>query len=108
MLLPLLAFLFAALLIAAGAMAFAPASATTIERRLGEVSATPVKERTEGEGYNRKVVDALKKIGSVAPRQAKEMGKLQQRLLNDGYRNHEGMPMFFGIRLGFEVLVLVV
>jgi tight adherence protein C len=108
MLLPLLAFLFAALLIAAGAMAFAPASATTIERRLGEVSGTPVKERTEGEGYNRKVLDALKKIGSVAPRQAKEMGKLQQRLLNAGYRNHEALPIFFGIRLGFAVIVFLV
>jgi hypothetical protein len=40
MLLPLLAFLFASLLIAAGAMALAPASEATIERRLGEVSGT--------------------------------------------------------------------
>jgi hypothetical protein len=53
MLLPVLAFLFASLLIAAGAMALAPASTATIERRLGEVSGTRRKEKTEGEGYNR-------------------------------------------------------
>ena len=37
MLLPLLAFLFVSLLVAAGAMALAPSGAATIERRLGEV-----------------------------------------------------------------------
>src|SRR5262245_65816794 len=103
MLLPLLAFVFASLLIAAGAMAFAPASTSTIERRLGEVSGTPVKERTEGEGYNRRVLDALKKIGSVAPRPAKEMGKLQERLVNAGYRSHEALATFFCILTGFAV-----
>ena len=108
MLLPLLAFLFASLLIAAGAMALAPASAATIERRLGEVSGTRRKEKTEGEGYNRTVIDALKKIGSVAPRPAKEMGKLQQRLVNAGYRSHEALPIFFGIRLAFAVVVFLV
>jgi tight adherence protein C len=94
MLLPLLAFLFASLLIAAGAMALAPASEATIERRLGEVSGTRRKEKTEDEGYNRTVIDALKKIGSVAPRPAKEMGKLQQRLVTAGYRSHEALAIF--------------
>ena len=108
MLLPVLAFLFASLLIAAGAMALAPASTATIERRLGEVSGTRRKEKTESEGYNRTVIDALKKIGSVAPRPAKEMGKLQQRLVNAGYRNHEALPIFFGIRLAFAVIVFLV
>jgi hypothetical protein len=42
MLLPVLAFLFGSLLIAAAAMAFAPGAATAIERRLGEVTGTRV------------------------------------------------------------------
>src|SRR6266513_2222258 len=108
LLLPLLAFLFASLLITAGAMALAPAASATIERRLGEVSGGRRKEKAEGSGYDRTVIDALKKIGSVAPQRAKEMGKLQQRLLNAGYRNHEALPIFFGIRLGFAVLTFVV
>ena len=45
LLLPLLAFLFASLLVAAAALALSPAGGTTIERRLGEVTGTPVRRR---------------------------------------------------------------
>ena len=46
LLLPLLAFLFASLLVAAAAMALSPAGAATIERRLGEVTSSPTKQAT--------------------------------------------------------------
>jgi len=101
LLLPLLAFLFASLVITAAAMALAPNQAAAIERRLGEVTvgghvhAAPVDE-----GYNRAIVDALKRLGRAAPRSAKEMGKLQQRLVTAGYRESEAIIVFFGIRLG--------
>jgi len=107
LLLPLLAFLFASLLITAGALALAPAS-STIEQRLGEVSGTRRKEKTESGGRNRAVIDALKKIGTVAPRPASEMGKLQARLVNAGYRSHEALPIFFGIRLGVAVITFLI
>ncbi len=47
MLLPLLAFLFGSLLIAAGALALSPGATAAIERRLGEVTGARVKERDD-------------------------------------------------------------
>jgi tight adherence protein C len=100
MLLPLLAFLFGSLLIAAAAMAFAPAATATIERRLGEVTGTGVKASGGEPGYDRVMIDTLKRFGAMAPQSRSEMGKLQQRLITAGYRGHEAIAVFFGIRLG--------
>ena len=100
MLLPVLAFLFGSLLIAAAAMAFAPGEAAAMERRLDEVTGTRVKAAAEDPGYNRTMIDTLKKFGAMAPQSRSEMGKLQQRLVTAGYRNHEAVAIFFGIRLG--------
>jgi len=100
MLLPLLAFLFGSLLIAAAAMALAPGAAATIERRLGEVTGTRVKPSADDPGYDRVMIDTLKKFGAIAPQSRSEMGKLQQKLVTAGYRSHEAVAVFFGIRLG--------
>jgi tight adherence protein C len=105
LLLPLLAFLFGSLLIAAGAMALSPASTGAIQRRLGEVTGARVKEPDDERDYHRAMVDALKRIGNVAPRSASEMGKLQQRLITAGYRSSEALIVFFGIRLGCALLL---
>jgi tight adherence protein C len=104
-LLPLLAFLFASLLVAAGAMVLSPGAAATVERRLGEVTGTRVKRRFEDAGYDKVLVDTLKRIGNMAPRSPKEMGKLQQKLTYAGYRNREALVVFFGIRLGCALLM---
>jgi tight adherence protein C len=103
-LLPLLAFAFACLLVAAGAMVLSPGGEAAVERRLGEVTGTRVKRRFEDVGYDKVIVDALKRIGNLAPRSPKEMGKLQQKLTYAGYRNREALVVFFGIRLGFALL----
>jgi tight adherence protein C len=103
-LLPLLAFAFASLLVAAGYMVLSPGGEAAVERRLGEVTGTRVKRRFEDAGYDKVVVDALKRIGNLAPRSPKEMGKLQQKLTYAGYRNREALVVFFGIRLGFALL----
>ena len=105
MLLPVLAFLFGSLLIAAAAMAFAPGEAAAMERRLDEVTGTRVKAAAEDPGYNRTMIDTLKKFGAMAPQSRSEMGKLQQRLVTAGYRNHEAVAIFFGIRLGCALAV---
>jgi tight adherence protein C len=99
LLLTLLAFLFGSLLIAAGALALSPGATSVIQRRLGEVTGVQVKERDDDNGYSRAMIDTLKKMGNVAPRSAKELGKLQQRLVTAGYRGHEALVIFFGIRL---------
>jgi tight adherence protein C len=101
----LLAFLFASLLVAAGAMVLSPGAAATVERRLGEVTGTRVKRRFEDAGYDKVVVDTLKRIGNMAPRSPKEMGKLQQKLTYAGYRSREALVVFFGIRLGCALLM---
>src|SRR4051812_28897598 len=105
MLLPLLAFLFASLLIAGGAMALWNTGEATIERRLGEVlTGERVKAAGDNPAYNRAVIDTLKKIGRAAPQSPSEMGKLQQKLTTAGYRSHEAVAVFFGIRLGCALL----
>lgn len=105
MLLPLLAFLFGSLLIAAAAMAFAPGAAATIERRLGEVTGTRVKASSGDPGYDRVMIDTLKKLGAMAPQSRSEIGKLQQRLVTAGYRTHEAVAVFFGVRLGCALVI---
>jgi len=106
LLLPLLAFLFASLLVAAAAMALAPANAVTIERRLSElVTGERVKQPEDDPGYSRIAIDTLKKIGRVAPQSSSEMGKLQRKLTMAGYRSHEAVAVFFGIRLGCALVV---
>ena len=81
LLLPLLAFIFASLLIAAGAMALSPAGGTTIERRLGELlTGDRDKPPAADPAYSRTVIDTLKKIGRAAPQSPSEMGKLQRKL----------------------------
>ena len=94
LLLPLLAFVFASLLIAAAAMMLSPGS-TAIERRLGEVTGTPVKGALDAFGYEKKVVDTLKKMGNIAPKSVSEMGTLQKTLVQAGFRGNEALPIFF-------------
>ena len=105
MLLPVLAFLFGSLLIAAAALAFAPAATATIERRLGEVTGTRVKAAGDDPGYDRVMIDTLKRFGAMVPQSRSEMGKLQQRLVTAGYRRHDAIAVFFGIRLGSALAI---
>jgi tight adherence protein C len=103
-LLPLLAFVFGSLIVAAIAMAMSSSSASTIEQRLGEVTGTRVKGALEDSGYDRMFVDTLKKIGSVAPKSTSEMGKLQRKLVTAGYRGKEALAIFIGVRFGAALL----
>jgi tight adherence protein C len=100
-LLPLLAFLFASLLVAAAAMAFAPTAEASLERRLGEITGASLAEPAESKGYGKSALDVLKRLGAVAPKaSAAETSKLRQRLITAGYRNSEALVTFFGIRIG--------
>jgi tight adherence protein C len=105
LLLPLLAFLFVSLFIAAAAMALSGSGATTIERRLGEVSGAHGATIADEGGYDEVVVTALKKLGNAVPRSPSEMGRLQKRLVTAGYRRDEAVAVFFGIRIGFALLM---
>jgi tight adherence protein C len=103
-LLPLLAFVFGSLVVAAVAMVVRSGSGATIEQRLGEVTGTHVKGLLEDTGYDRLTVDTLKKIGSFAPKSPSEMGKLQKKLVTAGFRSNEALAVFIGLRLGLALL----
>ena len=105
-LLPLLAFLFASLLVAAAAMALSPARATAIDRRLGEIrGGGPVAESMP---YGQFVLDSVKKLARYSPKNLKEMGKLQRKLIFAGYRSKDAMTVFTGLRLGSALVLFAV
>src|SRR6266566_4988606 len=104
----LLAFLFGSLLVTALGLMLAPRGAATIEQRLGELTGTHVKGPFEDAGHHRMVVEALKRIGDVAPKSLSEMGKLQQKLVTAGFRSNEALAVFIGIRLGLALLAFAI
>jgi tight adherence protein C len=101
--LSLLAFAFASLLVTAGAMALSNGQATTISRRLDDLTGAPAKPSAVNVRYDR-IVDTLKRVGKSVPHSNAEMGKLQAKLVRAGYRGHEAIAVFFGIRLGIALL----
>ena len=105
LMLPLLGFIFISLLVVAAGMAFSTSGAGTIERRLEEVAGVMAKPVDEERAFDKKVGDALKRLGNAVPRSPSEMGKLQQRLVSAGYRRNEAVAIFLGIRVGFALLL---
>ena len=99
-LLPLLAFLFVSLLVAAAAMAMSPGVAGLVERRLGEIRGVPLAGGDEPAVYRQMVVGALKRMGRLAPKSPSELGRLRWKLMASGYRRSEALAVFTGIRLG--------
>jgi tight adherence protein C len=102
MLLPLLAFVFGSLIIAVAAIAMLPKPAASIDRRLEELMAgraTEVEARPRFES----MIGFFKRVGEKAPRSAKELGSLRLRLVQAGYRRHEALTIFFGIRVVFAL-----
>jgi tight adherence protein C len=108
LLLPVLAFLFAALLVAAAALVFSPRALVNIEQRLGEVTSASLGRPVEEErAWEKATVKALKRLGGVAPKMA-DSSKLQQRLVAAGYRSGEALIVFSGVRVGVSLLLFAV
>jgi tight adherence protein C len=100
LLLPLLAFVFVSLLVAACAMALAPAAhGAVIERRLDEIAGRPDAPVRDRVSYER-ILSALKRVGQMAPKSPSEMGKLQRKLVIAGFRSREALIVFLGLRAG--------
>jgi tight adherence protein C len=53
-------------------------------------------------------IDALKRLGTLAPRRSSETSTLQQRLIASGYRKPEALLTFSGVRVGLALLVFAV
>jgi len=96
--LPILAFVFGSLLVAAAARAMMPRTAT-IEQRLDEVVGVQPKAPEESR-VSKRLMDAFMRIGKAAPKPASEVGKLRGRLMSAGYRGEEALTLFIGIRVG--------
>ena len=103
-LLPVLGFLFVTLLIAAAALAFAPAGGGVIQRRLNELRGIDGAAVDETSQYSESVKRSLSRLSKYAPTSQAEMGKIKSRLVAAGYRGAEALPVFIGTRLGCGLL----
>jgi len=97
LLLPLLAFVFASLIVAAVGMRLAGARGSVIDRRLAEVTGTVARE--EAGPRFAAIKEAVRKVGSRVPVSPSEVGKVRLRLIQAGYRGAEALPIFVGLRV---------
>ena len=96
LLLPLLAFAFASLIIAAIGLRLASNQGSEIDRRLAELTG----KREEDAAPRFEVLkEAVKKVGSKVPVSPSEVGKVRLRLIQAGFRGAEALPIFVGIRM---------
>jgi tight adherence protein C len=107
--LPLLAFLFIALIVGAAAMMLAPAGGAMVEQRLGEIRGARVMlggvEATEER--RDAVMKAVKRLGRAIPAPQREVGRLRERLIWAGYRGKEAIIVFSGARIAFSMICFV-
>ena len=101
MLLPLLAFVFASLLVTAAAYALTGRSAGAgLNARLRDVVGGGVQaEAALPDPSNEQAIAFFKRLGEKAPQSPKELGKLRLRLVQAGYRGGEALFVFLGIRV---------
>ena len=98
MMLPLLAFVFGSVIVAAAALALMPSRAGAIDRRLEELAEGRTDQVVEHKTFEA-LVALVKRVGERAPKNAKELGSLRLRLVQAGFRRPEAMTVFFGIRV---------
>jgi tight adherence protein C len=98
--LPLLAFAFGSLLVTAVTYALT-AKPANIDDRLRDVLGGP--RPTADDASADQVAAFLKRIGERLPKSPKDLGKIQLRLVQSGYRGSEAVPIFLAIRVGFAV-----
>ncbi|OFW11704.1 MAG: hypothetical protein A3H96_03180 [Acidobacteria bacterium RIFCSPLOWO2_02_FULL_67_36] len=106
MLLPLLAFVFGSLVVAAAAVALMPRRGAAIDRRIEELTLGRAPEE-DGRPRLQSLIGLFKRIGEKAPHSPKEMGSLRLRLVQAGYRRTEALTIFFGIRVMFALALFV-
>jgi len=101
MLLPLLAFVFATLIVAAIGIRFAGERGNAIDRRLAEVTGTAAAD-TPNQAMEA-MKSAVKKFGTKVPVSPSEMGKVRLRLVQAGHRGAEALPIFYGTRMAIAI-----
>ena len=101
LLLPLLAFVCGSLLITALAYAVLSTRSADVGQRLRDVIDLQPGAQPLQAPSSQQVAGFLRSIGERVPRSAKELGKLQLRLVQAGYRQSEALPIFLAIRVAF-------
>jgi tight adherence protein C len=97
LLLPLLAFVFASLVVAAVGLRFASNRGSVIDRRLAEVTGGQIRE-VSGPRFQF-IKEGIKRLGSKVPISPSQVGKIRLRLIQAGWRGAEAVPIFIGIRM---------
>ncbi|HTL01890.1 MAG TPA: type II secretion system F family protein [Vicinamibacterales bacterium] len=97
LLLPLLAFAFGSVLVTVVTYALT-AKTTVIDARLRDVVGQQAPP-SEAHASSDQIAAFLKRMGARAPNSTKELGKIQLRLVQAGYRGGEALPIFLGIRV---------
>ena len=104
--LPILAFVFGMLVVMAVAFVFGSSKTVTIDQRLREV--TGAAATTGGDGTSKQVYELLQRVGERLPKRPKELGTLQLRLVQAGFRRSDALPVFLTIRVAVAVLAFAV
>jgi tight adherence protein C len=104
-LLPLLAFVFGSLLVTAVTYALTARSAGMDDRLRDVVGLEP--QTVDANAASAQIAAFLKRMGERVPKSTKELGKLQLRLVQAGYRGAEALPVFLGIRVGCSIAAFV-
>jgi tight adherence protein C len=94
-LLPFLAFAFGSLVVMAATYALT-ARPAPLDGRLRDV--VGLQPELADDVSQQQIVSFLKRVGERVPKSAKELSKLQLRLVQAGYRGGEALPVFLGIR----------
>jgi len=102
MMLPIFAFVLGSMIVMALTYALT-ARSTGMNARLRDVVGGVHPDAPSEEGSDQ-MVAFLKRVGEKVPKNLKEMGKLQLRLVQAGYRGGEALPVFLGIRVGFALI----
>jgi tight adherence protein C len=102
-LLPLLAFAFGSLLVAAVTYSLTAKSAG-MDDRLRDVVGLQT-QASDANASSEQIAGFLKRMGEKVPKSTKELGKLQLRLVQAGYRGGEALPVFLGLRVGFALVM---
>jgi tight adherence protein C len=101
----LLAFAFGSLLVT-GVIYALTAAPANIDDRLRDVLGR--QRPTTADAANAdQVVAFLKRMGERLPKSPKDLGKIQLRLVQAGYRGSEAVPVFLAIRVGFALAMFV-
>jgi len=101
LMLPLLAFIFATLLVAAIGIRFAGNRGNAMDRRLADVIGRA--EQADESPRFVALKEAVRKFGSKVPVSPKDVGKVRLRLIQAGYRGGEALPLFYGIRMSIAI-----